>query len=374
MHQLEFHNYSKVKSLVADLNIHLAVEALLRGDSSGKVYVDDLRNPKSVFAHTMARYFLSGRTDNKGFNVAVNQNFERCIYPAADLQDLEGFSLFFQPNAWRGVIAETILINKFPLSELRCYFEFSESLVDWRSLLPGSYKLFPVDEYLLGKRHLRNLDLLLEEMKSERPTSQAFLERNFGYCLVYDGSLVSWCLSEYNSQDRIELGIETQPGFQRRGLATIVASAVIEKALSQGITQIGWHCFARNHASIATAEKVGFQKVAEYPAYWALFDSALNLAVNGNACIEREDFREAVDWFNRAISGGDVPAWVFWNAACAYAHLNEKTNSFQYLNQAVDKGFTDLDYINNSQHFAHWHETPEWTRIIARLEAMQAGK
>jgi len=45
-----------------------------------------------------------------------------------------------------------------------------------------------------------------------------------------------------------------------------MASRLVEHALLHGITQIGWHCYARNQASVATALKVGFVKQADYPA------------------------------------------------------------------------------------------------------------
>jgi GNAT superfamily N-acetyltransferase len=237
-------------------------------------------------------------------------------------------------------------------------------------MLPDGYRLLPVDEDLLSKDHLLHLDDLVEEMLSERPSVKAFLDRSFAYCVAYDDNLVSWCLSEYNSGERCEIGIETQEDFQGRGLATVTASALIERAQSQGITQIGWHCFARNQASIAAAEKVGFGKAAEYPAYWALFDEVINLAVNGNACFHRQEFGEAVTWYSKAIEAGELPVWVYWNTACAYAHLGEKPNSFLYLNLALDKGFRDADFIKNSNHLKVWHGTREWEQIVQKLDTM----
>jgi RimJ/RimL family protein N-acetyltransferase len=46
-----------------------------------------------------------------------------------------------------------------------------------------------------------------------------------------------------------------------------MASALIEHALSQGVFKIGWHCYAHNEASVATARKVGFEKVQDYVVF-----------------------------------------------------------------------------------------------------------
>ena len=47
-------------------------------------------------------------------------------------------------------------------------------------------------------------------------------------------------------------------GFQRKGYATIVASAMIEECLKRNFT-IHWHCWKTNIGSIKTALKIGFE-------------------------------------------------------------------------------------------------------------------
>jgi RimJ/RimL family protein N-acetyltransferase len=73
-------------------------------------------------------------------------------------------------------------------------------------------------------------------------------------------------MSEYNLGDRCEVGIETAPEYRRRGLATLVASAMLKHAADVGIKRVGWHCWADNAASVATAERLGLSRVAEYTA------------------------------------------------------------------------------------------------------------
>ncbi len=75
-------------------------------------------------------------------------------------------------------------------------------------------------------------------------------------------------MSEYNAGDRCELGIGTAEEHRRRGLATLSGSAVIRGAVSRGITEIGWHCYAMNAASVATAERLGFTRVLENQVAW----------------------------------------------------------------------------------------------------------
>ncbi len=71
---------------------------------------------------------------------------------------------------------------------------------------------------------------------------------------------------------RCELGIETLPAVQRRGLATVTALATIAHAQSVGIAEIGWHCWKRNMPSSGLARKLGFEHVADYPVWLCRFE------------------------------------------------------------------------------------------------------
>ena len=128
--------------------------------------------------------------------------------------------------------------------------------------------MLSVDSGLLERTELTGLVGVVEEMRSERLTVEAFFERSFGYCVVREGAIVGWCMSEYNAGDRCELGIGTAEEHRRRGLATLSGSAVIREAVSRGITDIGWHCHERNMASVATADRLGFTRVLEYQVAW----------------------------------------------------------------------------------------------------------
>ncbi len=115
---------------------------------------------------------------------------------------------------------------------------------------------------------LMNRDLLVEEIQSESPSLEHFFRQQFGFCAQDGHQLVAWCLAEYHAQGRYELGIETIEAYRRQGIATRLADAVVRHAYAQGATEIGWHCWAANTPSVATALKVGFEKVLDYPVWY----------------------------------------------------------------------------------------------------------
>lgn len=360
--------YEITRAVLQQLDIHLAIAALLEGTSPGEIFVDDMSNPGSVFAWTMNRFFLVGKTDNHKFNDGVKTLFQERIYPQAREKELEGFTLFYTPHKWGNVIKDVILKDKNPIEDLRHYYALNLVGRNWQMTIPEGFTIMPVDEALLSRDDLRNLEELVEEMQSERPSMKDFLDKSFGFCMIHGDELVAWCLSEYNSGKRCEVGIGTRQGFKRRGLATITGTAAAERAHALGITEIGWHCYARNQASIATALKLGYRKVCEYPNYWAIFDESINLAVNGNASFDRQNYAEAIEWYLKSLENHDAPDWVYWNTACAYAYVDDIRNSFKYLFQAVDRGFSEVEFIMKSKHFTKWHHTQEWAELIGKLQ------
>jgi GNAT superfamily N-acetyltransferase len=252
------------------MDFHLAVNAILEGDAVGRIYVDDAPEPQVALAWTGHRFYLAGSHRNASFTAALRRSFSETVYPR-QRQAGEGiFMLYYAPEGWESRIHE-ILEGTSPVQGLREFYALKTLRFDWRTLLPNGFALQFVDGSLLAQGHLENLELLIEELCSERASEQDFLQRSFGICLVWGDEIVGWCLSEYNSRDRCEVGIGTLEPYRQRGLATCLASAFVEQAFSRGVLQVGWHCWASNAASVATAVKVGFGRVKDYPVFLARY-------------------------------------------------------------------------------------------------------
>ena len=125
---------------------------------------------------------------------------------------------------------------------------------------------------LLGTPGLSGLDALRMEMVSERPSVEDFLQRSFGVCLLYDGAVVGFCLSEYNCQGRCEVGVWTHEEHRQRGLGKLMTLALVEHALQHGYSEVGWHCWADNLPSAALALSAGFIYQRDYPVYAYLLE------------------------------------------------------------------------------------------------------
>ena len=275
------------------------------------------------------------------------------------------YILNYEP-AWEGAI-DAVLPGKNPIRSQREYYVAAKPKGEWLAMLPDEVTLHCVDQALLDDPHLRNLDALKEEMCSERPSVEDFLSKSFGVCLVRYGEVVGWCLSEYNTATACEVGIETVAAYRRRGFGAAMACALVEQALARGLSRVGWDCWANNIASGATARKAGFDKLHDYPVYFAYFDEADNLAAKGNVCLEHRQYEQAMSWFERAFAQGERQPRALWGAAAACTAAGRNGEALRYLNLLADGGFSDLHRLQSSGRFVPLHGTPEWSTLIQRV-------
>ena len=337
----------------------LAVTAIIEGTASGKIYVDDPTEPTAALTWSKHRIFAAGNDSNEEFNSVLNGKFVNEIAPLASAAGRVDFCFHYHPRSWEKQVTE-IFAEKFPLKDWRQYLTLKHLRLEWRALIPAGCTIRPVDNELLEQADLKNLGDLVTEIQSERDSIEAFLSSGFGFCLVNGDEIASWCLSEYNSGDRCEIGIETVESYRRRGYATLIASALVEYALSCGVTHIGWHCWASNVGSIALAEKVGFGKSLEYPVFFARFDQFENYLVHGWFCLQQQGaYREAAEWYEKAFRIGEAKASAYYDAARAWALAGEADAAYRNLEHAFAKGWSDGAQLSIDEAF----ESLRYTKI-----------
>ena len=259
--------FARARGAFEPMSHNLAVESIMRSQTPGIVYVDSSLEPSSALTWFKGRVFLSGDPGSQPFRMGVSEILSGPYRETIISHGGTGFVIYYHPESWADYLDE-MLPGTSHTRSTRLYYHLYASDKKWDVSPPEGYALLPVDSGLLERTDLTGLDGVVEEMQSERLTVEAFLERSFGYCVVHEGAIVGWCMSEYNAGDRCEMGIGTAEEHRRKGLATLSGSAVIREAVSRGITDIGWHCYARNVASVATADRLGFTRVLEYPVAW----------------------------------------------------------------------------------------------------------
>ncbi|MGD1993400.1 MAG: GNAT family N-acetyltransferase [Anaerolineae bacterium] len=367
LRQLTIERSGVVSSLFRCLDFHLAIEAVLSGVVPGQIYADDVSSPRSALVRVENRFYLSGSPREENFNRGLRRLFDEEIYPQASVSGETMFVLYYPSADWEACITD-LLSDKHPMKDMRQFYACSGPEIDWRAVIEPEFALRSVDRELLENEELTYVDQLRTEVLSESPSIEHYLSRRFGFCLLQGDVIAGWCLSEYNTADRCEVGIETVDAYRRRGVATVTATALVEHAAAQGVSQVGWHCWTSNAASAATALKVGFRKVRDYPALFAWFDPVANLAVNGHMAFQNRQYSAAVEWYERAFQVGQPPSWAYWSAACANAMAGRLERALDYLRQALDQGIGDLESVMSSRYLRSLHDTPGWQALVRELK------
>lgn len=370
MHELRHTDYERVRPLFRKLDIHLPLQAILAGNVDAPIYVDNPLHPQTALTWTGHRFYLAGAPGNIDLIAEARKVFLENFTMQAWKTGLDSYIVSYPSDKWETFITG-MLDQKYPIKAQRSYFSYLSNKINWKSLLPEGFSVRAVDAKLLSEKW-QNPEFLTEEMCSERESVEDFLAKSFGLCLVKADEIVGWCLSEYNTGHRCEVGIATHEDYQRQRLATLLASAFIEQARSKDVARIGWHCNASNAGSAATALKAGFEKVSDYPIFFGWFDDAKNVAGNGYFAHGRGEYAEALAFYEKAFTLGEVPDSAYWGAACDAALIGETEKALKYLLEAIELGYDDLDNIVNSKYLVNLHDTEGWKKILQRLEQEQA--
>ena len=244
----------QVPGLFQPLEHHLLIRALFEGNLIAKMFADGKHQPKAGLIAYNSRFVLGGDPNNESFNKDIAAYFRETVLPS---RNGEGFLVTFTSDAWIPTLKTLFAGNEIIIAP-RLYFEITPDQ-NLEVNLPERFSIQPVVTELM-KSNMEGLETLREEMCSERASVEDFLEKSFGVCSVYENQIVCWCLSEYNTGDRCEIGIATLQPHQRKGIATAITKLFLIEAAKRGYQRVGWDCWERNEASVATARKAGFEK------------------------------------------------------------------------------------------------------------------
>lgn len=88
-------------------------------------------------------------------------------------------------------------------------------------------------------------------------SSSDFLRSGRGFCVMQENVPAAWAFSAAVSDTEIDIGVETDEQFRRRGFAFAAAAAMCRDILSQGKMPV-WACHAENTGSQKLAAALGF--------------------------------------------------------------------------------------------------------------------
>lgn len=243
--------------LFKPLEHNLSSVSIMRGLTRSKVYADSME-PSWIVTYSNSRILVSGDIDQAGVVEAVQRVVDNGVKTGR-----RGFVVYYPQTENTGLGERVQGVDSYP--NLRNYYVLELGQIGYPVQLPTGYRIEQITKSLLEKGY-QNIELVMNEMQSERASVEDFFDKSFGFYVLHGNEIASWCMSEYNVDHRFEIGIETHPEYRRRGLATQTAISCINYGIEKGYSTVGWHCWKRNRESNKLALKLGFKLVLEYPA------------------------------------------------------------------------------------------------------------
>lgn len=287
IHQLQPEAYEKVRPLFKALDFNLIIAAVIEGTSPGRIFVDNLNQPRSAFIDSPEGQFLVGNDQTPAFNDAL-----RALLIQEDWHELY---LFIHPDTWKTQLPS--LFGAEPQLTHRQHYLCTNLQLDWQSSLPEGYTIHRITRELLEQPGLQVPEHIFGWIEANWGTLDNFEQRGFGVCTVHANEVVSWSIADCVSGDQCEIGIHTAPAYRQRGLAALTAAAAVDHAFSRSLTTVGWHCNADNVGSWKTAQKGGFQKERDYIQYYCIMELAMQQPELGDTSVLTALFHHNI-WAN----------------------------------------------------------------------------
>jgi RimJ/RimL family protein N-acetyltransferase len=373
--ELESEGFEGVEPLFAGLDYHIMIRAALEERRRGRVFADSPVDPRAAFVFTPQVWgYLAGDPSSPGFAEELGEDiFAKHVLG----RGVSALYVATEPDTWWEHL--TRVLGPFvPIPTMRLYYECTRLDFDWRVAVPHGVSVEPVTLELL---HRPNLDIPRDvwSWMEEWGSVDDFLERGFGYLAVYGDRVLSWVIADGLSGDACEIGVFTQETHRRRRLGAVTTAAAVEHAFSRGLGRVGWHCASENQASIRTAEWVGFERQFEYEMHLIVLDearhrmqmkmSASRLAENGEALVNRGDYRQAAGLYETVLTlNPDMGPEHYHLAARALAGSGRTDEAMEHLMAAAHRGWPYALHTRSCREFESLHARPEWDAVLRLIE------
>ncbi|HUU77061.1 MAG TPA: GNAT family N-acetyltransferase [candidate division Zixibacteria bacterium] len=233
---------------------HKYLFALIEGlvkERMGLAYVNNLENPTVGLIGQKIIFYLSGDSEDLSTPELLEKIPPNKLIFIPDENWLQKISDFW------GDKLQTYPRTKFSSEKLDINY-----LKELQLRLP---KGFVIEK--LTKENIKNIsDQAKNIIHLLFPSIDNFIERNFGFCILDGKKIASLALAASPIYDNtFEIHIETNPKYQRKGLALITCAKLIEYSLNKGLIP---HWDADNEPSAQLALKLGFTKSEKYFSYF----------------------------------------------------------------------------------------------------------
>lgn len=273
MHLLERNKYASALPALKKVSINnLFARSVIENHVRGRVFVDDIARPRAFYVvHPYGMSLLYGDIKD-GF---LKSELRDYLLGKNGLRETGEFLQVFPSNleekidALLGRSLGTVEENGEPPDPSRPVIKHKR--INFR-FVPKKYARARKDLNLKAHDFKRIDENMFSNIsgsvvpKKFWDGASDFRQKGIGFSLLKNGRIAASSFSSFVHDNMLELGMETEPEFRRKGFASIITAKLIDYCLERNLEPI-WACRDGNRASYNLAVKLGFEPVAYLPYY-----------------------------------------------------------------------------------------------------------
>ncbi|MFB4164113.1 GNAT family N-acetyltransferase [Alteribacillus sp. JSM 102045] len=273
VYELKRDEFIKCKPLLNNER-HVEVKGVVDGVNRGRIFVDNpvLPNAGMIWLGNNDGFFFIGNPDNKDFNGRIGRYVEEVIKLQMLEQDLFHFEMIGNYPGWYPAIEKLFQHRTLSSWTQHVYILKKEQYEQERIILTTPYKIKKITkDFYFDKFNCINITYLHRKINESWFSAEDFFKQGIGYCIVLEDEIVGLCHTNFTTDNRQCIAIETSEAHQNQGLAKKMAHEFVQNTLKQGYTPY-WDCMEENKPSQAVAKHIGFHHHFSYKGYvfsWA---------------------------------------------------------------------------------------------------------
>lgn len=252
-----------------DKERHIEVQAIIEGNNSGRIFVDDASQPRSslVWLGNLDGFVFIGDANNAIFNFEIKKVLREQIAQEAAYLDLKWFEGFGHQVGWDCAIREILCERSYEESNQKVYTLYEDAYKIYNEpTINETYTVLKVTKENLVTYSLLEQSFFVSQITSFWNSVELFFEKGIGCVILHGNQVVSLCFSGFVSGNTHTANIETIPEHRGKSLAKKVAHVFVQECFKQGYVPY-WDCMEVNKPSIAIAESLGFTNIFDYIVY-----------------------------------------------------------------------------------------------------------
>ncbi|SFS44503.1 GNAT family N-acetyltransferase [Marininema halotolerans] len=365
-------NFEKMKDLYQSYPRHPVIQGILAGHNNGRLFVDHPKNPTCALLWAEQEIFYLLGEPKESFVAALPTFIKEVIAPEAIRIDDPFFQVELLPGGrhslqWQSII-EDQLQAFIPKPYDRVMLTFSpEQFRHLSSIpIPNGIRVERITTEMLTTAPYQQVR---ERVTDFWVTSEAFIEKGFGYVVCLEDEVVGCCLTAFATETDVEVGVETYHRAHRgKGYGELVTRAFLETCLEEGRIP-HWKTEDFRLPSIKLAQKVGFIHPQRVQAYVFLYNERDNFVFTAYHRLRYTgDDVKAEHYIDEAMRLGKLKGWHHFLLACGYSLAKKTEKSYSHMVRALDLGWRNLSDIRYDLDLIHLRHTKRGQMLLEAFE------